>query len=119
MRKNPTEPEKRFWRHLSNSQLEGHKFRRQAVIQYYIADFVCPHKRLIIEVDGDTHDSDADFKRDERLKEQGYRTVRFSNIDVMDNIDGVLTALLKALSQSPDRWRKTTPKPSFEKEEIQ
>ncbi len=42
MRTNPTEPEKRLWRHLSNSQLGDLKFRRQQVIGHYIADFVCP-----------------------------------------------------------------------------
>ena len=42
MRLNPTEPETRLWRHLSASQLGGFKFRRQSVIDYYIADFFCP-----------------------------------------------------------------------------
>lgn len=118
MRINPTEPEKRLWRYLSNSQLAGHKFRRQAVIGNCIADFSCPHKKLIVEVDGDTHDSDADLKRDERLKELGFRTVRFSNADVMHNMDGVLTALLEAMNDSSDRWQKTAPNRSFEKEGL-
>ena len=52
MRRNPTEPEKRLWRALSNGQIEGHKFRREAVIGPYIADFLCPQKALIVEVDG-------------------------------------------------------------------
>ena len=104
MRRNPTEPEKRLWRQLSASQLKGHKFRRQAIIGYYIADFFCPHKKLIVEVDGDTHDIDADFKRDNRLRSRGYRTVRFSNLDVMGNMDGVLTDLLGKLEETPDRW---------------
>jgi very-short-patch-repair endonuclease len=59
MRNTPTEPEKRLWRHLSNSQL-GYKFRRQSVIGHYIVDFLCPAKALIVEVDGDTHDAEAD-----------------------------------------------------------
>ena len=104
MRRNPTEPEKRLWRHLSASQLKGHKFRRQAVIDYYIADFFCPLKKLIVEVDGDTHDVEADFKRDDRLRNKGYRTVRFSNLDVMGNMDGVLLALVGVLEETPDRW---------------
>src|SRR3546814_1264387 len=54
MRNNPTEPEKRLWRRLSNGQLEGHKFRRQQVIGWHIADFVCSSAKLIVEVDGDT-----------------------------------------------------------------
>ena len=105
MRRNPTEPEKRLWRHLSASQLGGHKFRRQSVIDYYIADFFCPLKKLIVEVDGDTHDVKADYKRDDRLRNRGYRTVRFTNLDVMGNMDGVLLALVEVLESTPDRWR--------------
>ena len=104
MRRNPTEPEKRLWRHLSASQLGGHKFRRQAVIEHYIADFFCPLKKLIVELDGDTHDIDSDFERDDRLRKKGYRTVRFSNLDVMGNMDGVLLDLLRILEETPDRW---------------
>ncbi len=119
MRRNPTEPEKWLWRHLSASQLRGHKFRRQAVIDYYIADFFCPLKKLIVEVDGDTHDIDSDFKRDDRLRHKGYRTVRFSNLDVMGNMDGVLTDLLRKLEGTPDRWAGrqagTTPTPPLKR----
>ena len=119
MRRNPTEPEKRLWRHLSGSQLRGHKFRRQAVIEHYIADFFCPLKKLIVEVDGDTHDVEADFKRDDRLRNQGYRTVRFGNLDVMRNMDGVLTILMDVLEETPDRWKvrqiSTTPTPPLKR----
>jgi len=122
MRRNPTEPEKRLWRHLSGSQLGGHKFRRQAVIDYYIADFFCPLKKLIVEVDGDTHDIEADFKRDDRLRSKGYRTVRFGNGDVIGNMEGVLTVLMDALEEAPDRWVKrqasTTPNPSSKEEGL-
>ena len=122
MRCNPTEPEKRLWRHLSGSQLRGHKFRRQAVIDYYIADFFCPLKKLIVEVDGDTHDVKADYKRDDRLRNRGYRTVRFTNLDVMRNMEGVLMALVDALEETPDRWKarqaSTTPNPSSEEEGL-
>ncbi|MEQ8743771.1 endonuclease domain-containing protein [Parasphingorhabdus sp.] len=119
MRRNPTEPEKRLWRHLSASQLEGHKFRRQTVIDYYIADFFCPLKKLIVEVDGDTHDVVADFKRDDRLRNKGYRTVRFGNLDVMENMEGVLTVLVGVLDGTPDRWAGrragTTPTPPLKR----
>tara|TARA_R110000796_G_scaffold14011_5_gene45123 strand:+ start:9174 stop:9545 length:372 start_codon:yes stop_codon:yes gene_type:complete len=122
MRLNPTEPEKRLWRYLSASQLGGHKFCRQSVIEYYIADFFCPFKKLIVEVDGDTHDIDSDFKRDDRLRTKGYRTVRFSNLDVMGNMDGVLSVLLDVLEDTPDRWKErgasTTPNPSSEEEGL-
>ncbi len=122
MRLNPTEPEKRLWRHLSASQLSGHKFRRQSVIDYYIVDFFCPLKKLIVEVDGDTHDVEADYKRDDRLRHKGYRTVRFGNLDVMGNMEGVLLALVDTLEKTPDRWvgrqASTTPNPSSEEEGL-
>ncbi|WP_246218590.1 endonuclease domain-containing protein [Parasphingorhabdus halotolerans] len=97
MRNNPTEPEKRLWRHLSNGQLNGHKFRRQSVIGYIIADFVCPQRKLIVEVDGDTHDEAKDRVRDDILGEHGYHVVRVTNQDVMGNLDGVLVFISGAL----------------------
>jgi very-short-patch-repair endonuclease len=96
MRNNPTEPEKRLWRALSDRQL-GFKFRRQAVIPPYIADFLCPSAKLIIEVDGDTHDDFSDQRRNAVLAARGYRVVRVSNGDVMGNIEGVAEFILEAL----------------------
>ena len=93
MRRNPTEPEKRLWRNLSNGQLEGLKFRRQEVIGRYIADFMCPARSLIVEVDGDTHDEAKDRLRDDLLGQFGFLVVRVTNLDVMSNAEGVLTAI--------------------------
>jgi len=104
MRRNPTEPEKRLWRALSNGQIEGHKFRREAVIGPYIADFLCPQKALIVEVDGETHDAEQDRQRDHALAGHGFTVVRVTNRDVMGNLDGVLQSVLAALRQAPDRW---------------
>jgi very-short-patch-repair endonuclease len=97
MRNDPTEPEKRLWRNLSNSQLGGWKFRRQQVIGWFIADFVCPSAKLIVEVDGDTHDAEADEVRDAALMRRGYRVLRVTNEDVMRNVEGVKLAILRAL----------------------
>jgi very-short-patch-repair endonuclease len=104
MRKNPTEPEKRLWRALSNGQLGGHKFRRQAVVGPYIADFLCPQKALVVEVDGDTHDGENDARRDQALADYGLRVLRVTNPDVMGNLAGVLQHILAVLEQVPDRW---------------
>ena len=104
MRRNPPEPEKRLWRALSNGQLEGYKFRRQAVVGPYIADFLCPQKALIVEVDGETHDAEQDRQRDHALAGHGFTVVRVTNRDVMGNLDGVLQSVLAALRQAPDRW---------------
>ncbi|MFB9050980.1 endonuclease domain-containing protein [Sphingobium indicum] len=112
MRHEPTEPEKRLWAKLSRSQLGGYKFRRQSVIGPFIADFLCPQKALIVEVDGDTHIANSDHRRDAALTEMGYRIIRIANHDVMRNIDGVCEAILGALQQAPDRWASPHPNPS-------
>ena len=104
MRRNPTEWEKRLWRHLSNSQLGGYKFRRQAKIPPYVADFLCASKALVVELDGDTHQHERDEARDIYLLRSGFTTFRFSNADVRDNIEGVLQAILTRLDSLPDRW---------------
>jgi very-short-patch-repair endonuclease len=119
MRRNPTEPEKRLWRHLSNSQLGGHKFRRQSVIGWFIADFLCPQKALIVEVDGDTHDEAKDRLRDDVLAGQGFRVLRVTNAEVMGNVDGALEAIRGALNEAQDRWDRPHPNPTPEGEGLE
>ncbi len=119
MRRNPTEPEKRLWRHLSNGRLAGAKFRRQSVIEWFIADFLCPRKALIVEVDGDTHDETKDRLRDDVLAHRGFRVVRVTNDDVMSNMDGVLQHILNAISAAPPRWNSPHPNPSPEGEGLE
>jgi very-short-patch-repair endonuclease len=118
MRRNPTEPEKRLWGVLSGSQLGGHKFRRQSVIGWFIADFMCPKKALIVEVDGDTHDAAKDRLRDDVLGEHGFRVVRVTNHDVMSNIEGVVALISAALHEQPPRWNNPHPNPSPEGEGL-
>ncbi len=119
MRRNPTEPEKRLWRHLSNGQLFGHKFRRQSVIGRFIADFLCPQKALIVEVDGNTHGEVKDRLRDDVLAHHGFRVVRVTNGDVMTNMDGVLILIAGAVSAARDRWDRPHPNPSPEGEGLE
>jgi very-short-patch-repair endonuclease len=118
MRRNPTEPEKRLWRNLSNAQLDGHKFRRQTVVGCFIADFLCPQRALIVEVDGDTHDEGKDRLRDDLLGQSGYFVIRFTNEDVVRNMDGVLASLAEELSVMPLRWDRPHPNPSPEGEGL-
>ena len=118
MRREPTEPEKRLWRRLSLSQL-GYKFRRQAVIGGRVADFVCPAKTLIVEVDGDTHSAEIDAARDAELAALGYRVLHVTNADVMREMDAVLALILSVLESAPDRWsRPPHPNPSPEGEGL-
>ena len=119
MRREPTEPEIRLWRALSRSQLGGYKFRRQAVIGSFIADFLCPQKALIVEVDGDTHDVETDRRRDAALIAQGLAVLRVTNADVMRNLDGVLQTIVAALDETPDRRDRPHPNPSPEEEGLE
>jgi len=111
MRRNPTEPEVRLWRALSNSQLDGLKFRRQHVVfeAQAILDFFCPGIGLGVEVDGDTHDGPSDTKRDVRLRALGFTIIRFGNPDVMTNLAGVAESISATASTLPDRWQRTAP----------
>ena len=117
MRRNPTEPEKRLWRNLSNGQIDGLKFRRQEVIGRYIADFMCPARSLIVEVDGDTHDEAKDRLRDDVLGQFGFLVLRVTNHDVMSNAEGVLTAIAVAAAGRTSR-HNPHPNPSPEGEGL-
>jgi very-short-patch-repair endonuclease len=114
LRSNLTPFEAKFWAHVSRSQLGGYKFRRQQVIGNCIADFFCPQKGLIVEIDGDTHDSNRDFARDRMNLHRGFSTLRFSNQEVGKNIEGVLERLLAELEALPDRWPHPYPSPKGE-----
>ena len=107
LRNSSTPFEVQLWRHISRAQLGGHKFRRQHVIGNCIVDFFCPAKGLIVEIDGDTHDSAKDEARDEQHAALGYSTIRFSNQDVGKNVNSVLATLLAKLDSTPDRWPVT------------
>ena len=103
LRANLTEPERRLWNAIRANRI-GVKFQRQAVLPPYIADFACRSERLVIEVDGDTHaDRQAyDAARTAALARQGYRVLRFTNADVMGNLDGVVRAILIDLGRDPE-----------------
>ncbi len=94
-----TDAEVKLWHRLRNRQLANAKFRRQAPIGPYIADFFCADAKLIVEVDGSQHAESAhDTKRDAFLQAQGYHVLRFWNGEIFDNLDGVLETLYLALT---------------------
>jgi very-short-patch-repair endonuclease len=97
-----TEAEKRLWFQLRNRRLDGFKFKRQEWIGPYIADFLCPQARLIVEVDGSQHGDRTGYDRDRDayLTLRGYRVLRFWNNEVMGDIEAVLTAIRAALGVS-------------------
>ena len=108
LRLNSTKAELKLWNRLRSRAINGCKFVRQEPIGPYIVDFVCREQRLIIEVDGGQHATDArDAVREQWLIDHRYRVLRFWNNDVMGNIDGVLETIATALSTEtpphPDR----------------
>ena len=86
------EPEKKVWALLRNQRM-GVKFRRQHGIGHYIADFYCSELKLVIEIDGESHHSEAaqqyDQQRDDYMQALGIKTIRFNNNEVMQNIEGL------------------------------
>jgi len=105
LRREMTPAEARLWYHLRAKRLNGVKFIRQNPRAGAIVDFIARSRKLIIEVDGDTHGSDEaiarDAQRTARLEKQGYRVIRFSNADVMRNEGAVLAAIGDALAAAP------------------
>ncbi|HZF43903.1 MAG TPA: DUF559 domain-containing protein [Sphingomonadaceae bacterium] len=112
MRHEATPAEVVLWRHVSNSQLGGFKFRRQSVIAPYIVDFLCPARALIVEVDGETHDIQIDAQRTASLESRGYVVLRYTNAEVLHETEGVLISILDHLRASPARWPSTLPHPN-------
>lgn len=94
-----TDAERLLRQHLLARQLEGHKFRRQMWLRGFIADFACPEAKLVIEADGGQHNEleAADRRRSAAFAEEGYRTLRFWNNEILENLDGVLTTIKAAL----------------------
>lgn len=104
-RTNPTIAEEKLWDLLRNRKLEKYKFRRQHIIGKYIADIVCIAQKLIIEIDGLIHqlpdNKESDEIRTQLLESLGFKVIRFTNDQVLNNPEDVLTEIsnnLKALS---------------------
>jgi len=94
LRQGMPEAEHRLWYFLRRKQLDGYRFRKQHPISQYIVDFACAKQKLIIEVDGATHGTEAELAYDKRrtqcLKSKGWKVIRYGNEEVYKNIDDVL-----------------------------
>jgi len=91
LRRTQTPAESALWKLLRAHKMQGFQFRRQHPIDRFFADFACPTAKLIIELDGNSHDNrtEQDLARDEHLQHLGWMTLRFSNIDLLKNPEGV------------------------------
>jgi very-short-patch-repair endonuclease len=98
LRHHPTLSEQRLWSELRCGRL-GVPFRRQVVIGRYIADFVCPQVRLVVEVDGEVHQrrERLDALRDEHLQRAGYRVLRLPAALVTSNLAAAVELVRAAL----------------------
>src|SRR5258705_7637710 len=100
-----TDGERKLWALLRRKQLAGFRFRRQATIGPYIADFFCPKVRLIVELDGEPHSYETQMRRDAArtiwLEAHGCRVIRFWNLDVFKRPNDVVDMIWDALMHPP------------------
>jgi very-short-patch-repair endonuclease len=118
MRRRLTPAELKLWNVIRGRQLEGLRFRRQAPIGDYIADFVCFERRIVVELDGGQHFRHhgvlADADRDTWMHGEGFLVLRFANADVMADSDAVCRAILSAaVDRDPVELRNPSPKPAL------
>jgi very-short-patch-repair endonuclease len=111
LRRETTEAERMLWAELRHDQL-GCRFRRQHPIPPYIVDFACIEARLVIEADGRQHERAGDHEmRDQALRLNGWRVLRFWNNDILQNRRGVLQTILAALGSNPTTSPHPIPPP--------
>jgi very-short-patch-repair endonuclease len=101
LRKNMTDAEIMLWQKLRRKQLKSLQFYRQKTIGKYIVDFYCPKAKLVIELDGGQHyfqaGKESDFQRDSNLVSWGLRVLRFSDIEVMKELEAVMERIWNCL----------------------
>jgi very-short-patch-repair endonuclease len=104
LRQDMTDAERIVWHTVRAHRLNGAAFRRQAPIGPYVVDFVCHAVKLVIEVDGGQHFEPRQIAHDRRrhgyLATQGYRVLRFTNLDVIKNKSGVLETIAAAIGNA-------------------
>jgi very-short-patch-repair endonuclease len=101
LRREQTAAESKLWACLRNRQRDGVKFSRQVSVGPFFADFCCREAKLIIEIDGVTHETPEEIasytRRTAWLEAQGYRVIRFRNEELMGDLDFVLERIKRSL----------------------
>ncbi len=101
-RANSVQAESLVWSAVRNRRCEGAKFHRQVVLGRFIADFVCFGRRLVVEIDGPSHQNEeqrpADLARDAWLREQGFRVLRLPNELVIGSTELAVARIREALA---------------------
>ena len=102
-RNKPTIAESALWDLIKTKKLAGNKFRRQHIVGNYIADFICLDKRLVIEIDGLIHqlpeNKESDEIRTQWLNSMGFKIIRFSNEEVLKEMDKVIDTISSTLKK--------------------
>jgi very-short-patch-repair endonuclease len=102
LRRATTRAETLLWRYLKANRIDELSFRRQVPFRNYIADFVCLSVKLIVELDGESHDfterQKADQHRDAFFESEGFHILRFTNEQVMSNLEGVVEVIRQVAS---------------------
>jgi very-short-patch-repair endonuclease len=101
LRNNMPKSEVVLWSKIKNRQIHGERFLRQYGVDQYVLDFYCPRLKLAIEVDGDSHfmpgSEEQDKARQEYIEALGIHFLRFTNVDVSENLDGVCQKIFDEL----------------------
>jgi len=118
LRSNMTDAEQRLWTRVRRKQILDVQFYRQKPLGGYIVDFYAPKASLVIELDGGQHfeaeQQDYDPRRTEFLQQQGLMVLRFTNLDVLQNIDGVMEKIFVVVRERLE-YLKNPPNPLFQR----
>ncbi|MFL5314475.1 MAG: endonuclease domain-containing protein [Microvirga sp.] len=103
LRRHATTAEDKLWQALRGRRLAGLKWRRQAPVLAYTVDFLCVSAKLIVELDGTQHAIEAEYdaRRAEELERIGFQVIRFTNEEVLGDIDRVLERIASAALKDP------------------
>ena len=101
LRRDMTPEERLVWERLRGRRLHGQRFRRQQVIDGYIADFYCHTSAVVVEIDGPIHEQRADFDRgrDSVFRHRGLTVLRITNAEVRGDLDGVMLRIASACGE--------------------